>query len=318
MSLTAPSRSSVALPVPLARLAAVVADLAGAATRAPLVALCGLVVGLAVVCALLAPWISPHNPYDLVSVELSNAFLPPAWIEGGSSDFLLGTDNQGRDLLSLIIYGLRSSLGIALLATATALLVGVTVGLVSGYVGGFLDSVLMRVVDIQVAFPAILLALLIDGVALSLLGSQRHQSAAVVVLVLSIGLSHWVQFARAIRGSTLVERQKDYVSAAEVLGVGRVRILVRHILPNVAGPIVVMGTLNAALAIISEATLSFLGVGLPPTEPSLGTLVRIGNNFLFSGEWWIAVFPALVLAVLIIAVNCLGDWLRDLTNPKLA
>jgi len=267
--------------------------------------------------AVLAPWIAPHNPFDLKQVVLLNSNLPPVWQSGGDPNFLLGTDDQGRDILSTILYGSRSSLTVGMLSVAFATIVGVLLGLIAGYSGGLVDTIIMRAADVQLTFPAILIALLIDGTVRALFGEQRDANQVAMVLVLSIGLSFWVQYARTVRAQTLVERHKDYVLAARLIGLSPTRILLRHILPNVTGPVLVIITINLALAIILEATLSFLGVGLPPTEPSLGTLIRIGNNYLFSGEWWIAIFPGITLVALVLAVNLVGDWLRDVLNPKL-
>jgi peptide/nickel transport system permease protein len=246
-----------------------------------------------------------------------DAFNPPVWSENGTMAFPLGTDDQGRDLYSAILYGSRLSLMIGFASVTFAMVVGVTLGLVAGYLGGVVDAVIMRVADVQVSFPAILIALLIDGVVRALLPGERHEEMVAYVLVLSIGLSQWVNFARTVRGVTMVERNKEYVQAARVIGISRPQIMWRHILPNVMGPVLVIATISLAVAILLEATLSFLGVGVPPTEPSLGTLIRIGQDFLFSGEWWIVIFPGATLAILVLAVNLLGDWLRDVFNPKL-
>jgi peptide/nickel transport system permease protein len=265
----------------------------------------------------LAPWVAPHDPFDLRQLSLLDSHNPPAWAAGGDRRYLLGTDDQGRDVLSTILYGSRISITVGLLSVLFAATLGITLGLVSGYVGGIADALIMRVADVQLTFPAILIALLIDGTVRALFGEQRNQEGVFWVLVLSIGLSFWVQYARTVRGSTLVEKTKEYVLAARLIGIHPALILFRHVLPNVIGPVLVIATINLALAIILEATLSFLGVGLPPTEPSLGTLIRIGNNFLFSGEWWIAIFPGIALAALVLSVNLVGDWLRDALNPKL-
>ena len=275
------------------------------------------VVALLVLASLLAPWIAPQNPLDLASLDLGAALTPPAWSEGGSTMYPLGTDGQGRDLLSAILYGMRISLLVGLSATAFALLAGVTLGLVAGYFGGWVDMLVMRLADIQWSFPAILIALLIDGVARNVLPRQRQEEIAVYVLVLAIGVSGWVQFARTVRGSTLAEKNKEYVQAARVTGVHPLRIMFGHVLPNTLGPVLVIATIYLAVAIIVEATLSFLGVGVPATQPSLGTLIRIGSNMLMSGEWWVTLFPSLTLAALVLAVNVLGDWLRDTLNPRL-
>jgi peptide/nickel transport system permease protein len=264
-----------------------------------------------------AEWIAPHNTNDVASLNLLDSFLPPVWEEGGSGVYLLGTDNQGRDVLSSIMFGMRISLGVGFAAVVFSMVIGVALGLVSGYLGGIIDAVIMRVADIQLSFPAILIALLIDGVARGFLPRDMHDEMAVYVLVFAIGISGWVQYARTVRGSTLVEKNKEYVQAAHVMGIPPVLIMLRHVLPNAMGPVLVIATIHLATAIITEATLSFLGVGVPPTTPSLGTLIRVGNDFLFSGEWWITVFPGAALVILVLAVNLLGDWLRDALNPKL-
>lgn len=270
-----------------------------------------------VLSAVLSPVISPHNPFDLASLNLMDANTPPSWMDGGDPNFLLGTDDQGRDILSAIFYGSRVSLIVGFASVIFSLVLGVSLGLVSGYVGGRLDSFIMRVADVQLSFPAILIALLVDGVARGLLPNDMQESMALYVLIFSIGISGWVQYARTVRGSTLVERNKEYVQAAKLIGIGPITILRRHILPNVLGPVLVIATIHLAIAVITEATLSFLGVGIPSTTPSLGTLIRIGNGYLFSGMWWISIFPGVALVVLVLAVNLLGDWLRDALNPKL-
>ncbi len=267
--------------------------------------------------AIFAPLISPHNPFDLASIDILDASLPPAWLGEGDARFLLGTDDQGRDILSTIIFGARISLFVGVASVAFSLILGVGLGLISGYVGGRFDAFVMRVADIQLSFPSILIALLIDGVARGVLPRNMHEELAFYVLIFAIGISGWVQYARTVRGSTLVEKNKEYVQAARVIGIGPATILWRHILPNVTGPVLVIATIHLAIAIITEATLSFLGVGVPPTTPSLGTLIRVGNDFLFSGEWWITIFPGIALVLLVLAINLLGDWLRDALNPKL-
>ncbi|MDM7463525.1 MAG: ABC transporter permease [Tepidimonas taiwanensis] len=276
-------------------------------------ALIALVCGLA---ALFAPWVAPHNPFDLASLDLGNARLPPVWYPEGRWEFPLGTDDQGRDILSALIYGARISLFVGLVSVALSVLVGVTLGLLAGFWGGWVDGVLMRLCDVMLSFPAILIALLIAGVGRALF-PNAHETLAFGVLILSITLTGWVQYARTVRGSTLVERQKEYVQAARVIGVAPLRIMRRHVLPNVLGPVLVLATIQVATAIITEATLSFLGVGAPPTSPSLGTLIRIGNDYLFSGEWWITIFPGVMLVLIALSVNLLGDWLRDALNPRL-
>jgi peptide/nickel transport system permease protein len=276
-------------------------------------ALIALVCGLS---ALFAPWVAPHNPFDLASLELSNARLPPVWYAEGQWAFPLGTDDQGRDILSALIYGARISLFVGLASVVLSVLLGVTLGLLAGFLGGWVDAVLMRLCDVMLSFPAILIALLIAGVGRALF-PNAHETLAFGVLILSITLTGWVQYARTVRGSTLVERQKEYVQAARVIGVAPLRIMRRHVLPNVLGPVLVLATIQVATAIITEATLSFLGVGAPPTSPSLGTLIRIGNDYLFSGEWWITIFPGVMLVLIALSVNLLGDWLRDALNPRL-
>jgi peptide/nickel transport system permease protein len=272
---------------------------------------------LLVGAALLAPLIAPHDPYDLKSLSLLDADMPPAWEAGGERRFLLGTDDQGRDILSTILYGTRSSILIGVSAVLLATAIGLSLGLWAGYAGGRIDSAIMRIADVQLTFPAILTALLIDGVALAIARDYTLEGGKFWILVIAIGLSFWVQYARTVRGVTLVERNKEYVEAARLIGIGPVKIMFQHILPNVLGPVLVIATINLALTIITEATLSFLGVGLPPTEPSLGTMIQIGNKYLFSGSWWMVAFPGLTLALLALAVNLLGDWLRDALNPKL-
>ena len=267
-------------------------------------------------CAVFAPWVAPHNPFDLTTLELSNARLPPAWSEGGNPAFVLGTDDQGRDILSALMYGARISLAVGIASVLLSVFVGVALGLLAGFLGGWVDGVLMRLCDVMLSFPAILVALLIAGVGRALF-PNAHESLAFGVLIISISLTGWVQYARTVRGSTLVERNKEYVQAARVIGVGPVAIMLRHVLPNVLGPVLVIATINIATAIITEATLSFLGVGVPPTSPSLGTMINTGNNFLYSGEWWLVVFPGAALMLLCMSVNLLGDWLRDALNPRL-
>jgi peptide/nickel transport system permease protein len=285
--------------------------------RSPVTIVAAIVTAIFMISAVFAPWLAPHQPFDLATVDLLDGFLPPAWQADGDPRFLLGTDDQGRDILSTIMYGARISLGVGFASVAFAMVIGVGLGLLSGYLGGVTDAVIMRVADIQLSFPAILIALLIDGVARSLLPRDMHDEVAIYVLVFAIGISGWVQYARTVRGSTLVEKNKEYVQAAHVMGIPPVLIMLRHVLPNVMGPVLVIATIHLAVAIITEATLSFLGVGVSPTSPSLGTLIRVGNDFLFSGEWWITIFPGAALALLVLAVNLLGDWLRDALNPKL-
>ena len=282
----------------------------------PMATVAAVIAFICIFCSLFAPWIAPHNPFDLATLNLSDARLPPAWAEGGSTNYLLGTDDQGRDILSALMYGARISLFVGLASVLLSLVVGVGLGLLSGFVGGNIDALIMRVCDVMLSFPSILIALLIDGVGRAVF-PNAHDGLAFGVLIFAISLSGWVQYARTVRGSTLVERNKEYVQAARVIGVSPYRIMARHVLPNVMGPVLVLATIQVAAAILTEATLSFLGVGVPPTSPSLGTLIRIGNDFLFSGEWWITIFPGIMLVLIAVSVNLLGDWLRDALNPRL-
>jgi peptide/nickel transport system permease protein len=267
--------------------------------------------------AIFASLLAVQNPFDPAQLQLMNSRISPLWTADGQSPFLLGTDEQGRDVLSAILYGLRISLVVGILGVVFSGALGILLGLTAGYFGGAVDGLIMRVADVQLSFPAILIALLINGIAKSVLGNRLDEMSMLGVLVLAIGLSFWVQYARTVRGSVMVEKNKDYVAAAQLIGLPAPVIMLRHVLPNTMGPILVIATINLALAIITEATLSFLGSGMPETMPSLGTLIRIGNNYLFAGEWWIVAFPGLALAVLILSINLLGDWLRDALNPKL-
>ena len=269
-----------------------------------------------VFCSVFAGWVTPHNPFDLTTLVLGDARLPPAWTAGGSAKYLLGTDDQGRDILSAVIYGARISLAVGITSVLLSMIIGVALGLLAGFRGGWTDTFLMRLCDVMLSFPAILVALLMAGVGRALFPNAQG-TVAFGVLILAITLTGWVQYARTVRGSALVERHKEYVQAARVTGVSPLRIMVRHVLPNVMGPVLVLATIHVATAIITEATLSFLGVGVPPTSPSLGTLIRVGNDYLFSGEWWITIFPGLMLILIALSVNLLGDWLRDALNPKL-
>src|ERR1041385_4296764 len=267
--------------------------------------------------AIFAPLLAVQNPFDPAQLQLMNSRISPLWTADGQSPFLLGTDEQGRDVFSAILYGMRISLAVGVLGVIFAGALGITLGLIAGYFGGAVDGLIMRIADVQLTFPAILIALLIDGVVKSVLGNHLDSTATLGVLVIAIGLSFWVQYARTVRGSVMVEKNKDYVAAAQLIGLPAPVIMVRHVLPNTLGPILVIATINLALAIITEATLSFLGSGMPDTMPSLGTLIRIGNNYLFAGEWWIVAFPGIALAGLILSINLIGDWLRDALNPKL-
>jgi peptide/nickel transport system permease protein len=292
-------------------------DIAYSFRHAPVAVVAALVAGVLLFGALFAHWVAPFDPFDLATLELLDASSPPAWVHGANPKFWLGTDDQGRDVFSAILYGMRMSLLIGLSAVALSLVTGVLLGLLSGYLGGRLDAFIMRVADVQLSFPAILIALLVDGVARAAVPREVHDVIAFPVLVAAIAAAGWPQYARTVRGSTMVEKNREYVQAARVIGISPAGIMVRHVLPNVLGPVLVVATVHIATAIITEATLSFLGVGVPPTTPSLGTLIRIGNDFLFSGEWWITVFPGAALVLLVLSVNLLGDWLRDALNPRL-
>ena len=286
--------------------------------HAPVAIVSFVTIILIILAAIFANFIAPTNPFDPASLNLMNGFTPPLETNEFTGErFLLGTDDQGRDLFSTILYGLRISLFVGLMAVLLAMVMGVLLGLIAGFLGGWIDSVIMRFADIQMTFPSILVAMLIYGVARGILPPEVRYEMSIVVLIISIGLSEWVPFARTVRGSTLVEKEKEYVTAAKMIGLTRQQIMLRHILPNVLSPVLVIATITFALAIIAEATLSFLGVGVPSTKPSLGTLIRIGQDFLFSGEWWILLFPAVTLLALALSINLFGDWLRDILNPKL-
>ena len=286
-------------------------------TRSPVVVVAALVTALYFLAALFAPWIAPQNPFDPAELSLIDSFTAPAWTEGGMPEYLLGTDDQGRDILSTLIYGARISLLVGFAAVLFSATLGILLGVTAGYIGGAFESIIMRTADVQLTVPGILVALMIDGVARATMPRELHDQIAIYVVIFAIGVSDWPQYARVTRGATMVEKGKEYVQAARVIGIHPALIMLRHILPNVMGPVLVLATIGLALAIIAEATLSFLGVGVPPTTPSLGTLIRVGNNFLFSGEWWITFFPCLALVFLVLSVNLLGDWLRDALNPRL-
>ena len=286
--------------------------------RSPVAVVSTVVVLVLVLSAVFAPLIAPTNPFDPASLNLMNGFTPPLSPNDFTGEtFFMGTDDQGRDVFSTILYGMRISLFVGIAAVLFAMVLGITLGLLSGYLGGWVETVIMRIADVQLTFPSILVAMLIFGVAKGITPVEYRDQMAIWVLILAIGLSDWVQFARVVRGATLVEKNKEYVEAARLIGRRSGAIMLRHILPNVLSPVLVIATISLALAIIAEATLSFLGVGAPPTQPSLGTLIRIGQGFLFSGEWWILLFPAITLLGLALSVNLLGDWLRDALNPRL-
>ena len=285
--------------------------------RSPIAIVSALTLLLLICAAVFAPWIAPHDPTDLASLSVMDSFIPPWPMPDSTLSNVLGTDSQGRDVLSAIMYGLRISLLVGFFSVVTALALGVLIGLAAGYLGGTVDSLLMRIADVQLTFPAILTALMIDGIAGAALSPVMRDQMQIPVIVLSIGISLWPQIARTVRGSTLVERDREYVLAARVIGVSGWRIMTGHVLPNVIGPVLVLATLGLGIAVLTEATLSFLGVGLPPTRPSLGTLIRYGNEFLFSGQWWVTIYPGIALILLVLSINLLGDWLRDALNPRL-
>ena len=268
-------------------------------------------------CSFLAEIVAPYDPFDPLNISLMDAFIPPVWSEGGNGNFFLGTDQQGRDMFSTMIYGSRISLIVGFSSIIFAMILGVSLGITAGYIGGRYETIVMRLTDVQLTIPSILMALLVDGIARAIISKSMHDEMAIYVLIFAIGISEWPQFARVTRASTLVEKNKEYISASKIIGLSNILIMFKHILPNILRPILVIATIGLALAIITESTLSFLGVGIPPTTPSLGTLIRFGNNFLFSGEWWITFFPAIFLVVLALSINLLGDWMRDALNPKL-
>ena len=268
-------------------------------------------------CSFLAEIVAPYDPFDPLNISLMDAFIPPVWSEGGNANFFLGTDQQGRDMFSTMIYGSRISLIVGFSSIIFAMILGVSLGITAGYIGGRYETIVMRLTDVQLTIPSILMALLVDGIARAIISKSMHDEMAIYVLIFAIGISEWPQFARVTRASTLVEKNKEYISASKIIGLSNILIMFKHILPNILRPILVIATIGLALAIITESTLSFLGVGIPPTTPSLGTLIRFGNNFLFSGEWWITFFPAIFLIVLALSINLLGDWMRDALNPKL-
>jgi peptide/nickel transport system permease protein len=292
-------------------------DLAWSFRRSPLAMLGAGLLLLIAATTLLAPVIAPQDPYDLSQIFIDKAELPPIWMAEGEWPFLLGTDPQGRDMLSAILYGSRASLLIGSASVLVAMAIGISIGLAAGFFGGRLDNLLMRLADTVLSIPTLLVAILVSAVARGLLPPGLRDSASALILVAAIALTGWVQYARTVRASTMVERRKEYVLAAQIIGVRSARIMRRHILPNTLTPVLVSATLSLGLAILSEATLSFLGVGMPVTQPSLGTLIRIGNQYLFSGSWWVVVFPAVQLGLIVLSVNLLGDWLRDVLNPKL-
>ncbi|QCI64294.1 ABC transporter permease [Phreatobacter stygius] len=293
-------------------------DIAWSFRHSPVAIIAAIMTVILILASVFANHLAPQNAFDPAVLNLLDAYTRPGEAGLGSNTvYWLGTDNQGRDLFSAILYGSRVSLFVGFAAVFCSVTMGVTLGLIAGYLGGRTDAFIMRVADIQLSFPAILIALLFFGVARGVIAAANHEQVAIWVLIVAIGLSHWAQYARTVRSSTMVERNKEYVQAARVMGRSPFLIMLRHVLPNVTGPVLVISTINLALAVIEEATLSFLGVGVPPTQPSLGTLIRFGQQYLFSGEWWILFFPALALVLLALSINLLGDWLRDALNPKL-
>lgn len=292
-------------------------ELAWRFRNSPPVIFAAIVLVVLVFCAAAASLIAPHNPFDPATLNIMDARLPPVWVDGGTSTYLLGTDEQGRDILSTIFYGMRVSILVGIAAVAFSMTIGVALGLIAGYLGGWVDTVIMRLGDIQLSFPTIMIAFFIDGVAKIVMPIGMREEMRFYVVILAIGVADWVQFARTVRAATMIERRKDYVAAARISEVGGVRILLTHILPNTIGPVLVLATLGLGVAILTEAILSFLGLGMPPSQPSLGTLIRAGNDLLLSGEWWISLFPGAALVLLVLAVNIVGDWLRDVLNPRL-
>ncbi len=293
-------------------------DLAWRFRQAPAAILAAVVLLVMVVCAVAAPLVAPHTPFDPGTLNLMDSRLPPAWVEGGTTTYLLGTDEQGRDVLSTIFYGMRISLAVGVAAVLLSVTIGVTLGLIAGWCGGWIDALIMRMGDVQLSFPTIMIAFFIDGVAKAVMPPDLHQATRLYVVILAIGVADWVQFARTVRAATMVEKKKDYAAAARLSGVGSLRILFTHVLPNTMGPVIILATLGLGVAILTEAILSFLGLGMPPTQPSLGALIRVGNDLLLSGEWWISMFPGLALVLLVLSVNIFGDWLRDALNPRLS
>jgi peptide/nickel transport system permease protein len=292
-------------------------DLAYGFRHSPIAVIAMGILLVLLIAAVFAPLLAPHDPMNASSLSLLDSFKPPFGFQDGEWSNPLGTDNQGRDILSAIMYGVRISLLVGATAVLFAITVGLSVGLLAGCLGGTTDTLLMRIADVQLTFPSILTALLVDGVIKAALPQALQDAMQIYVVIFAIGISMWPTIARTTRGSAMVEREKDYVMAARVIGVAPWRIMLTHVLPNVLGAVTVIGTLDLGLAIIAEATLSFLGIGLPPTEPSLGSLIRFGNDFLFSGQWWVTVFPGLTLILVVLAINLLGDWMRDALNPRL-
>ncbi|PIE43216.1 MAG: ABC transporter permease [Gammaproteobacteria bacterium] len=270
-----------------------------------------------VTLSLLAPVIAPFDPYDSTQIDIMDSEIPPQWQDDGDARFWLGTDAQGRDLWSTILYGTRISLTIGVCAVMLQALLGIVLGLTAGYLGGRIDGFLMRLADIQLSFSTMMVAIIVLAIFQAAFGTELYQQLALFMLIMVIGIAEWPQYARTVRASVLAEKRKEYVEAARVIGFGPIRIMFRHILPNTLSPVLVISTVQIANAIISEAALSFLGLGMPVSKPSLGSLISSGFEFIFSGSWWITVIPGIVLIVLVLVVNLLGDWLRDVLNPRL-
>jgi peptide/nickel transport system permease protein len=279
--------------------------------------LAALLLSSIALAALLAPLIAPQNPFDLGSFDVLDAELPPAWLTGGDPRFLLGTDAQGRDLLSAILYGTRISLAVGVLAVAIQAAIGIPLGLLAGTRGGMVDSLITRAADVQLSLSTLMLAIIALALFRAGLGGESLGTFAMPLLVLVIGIAEWPYFARTARAATQVEAAKDYVRAARALGASEAGLVRRHILPNIRSSLIVVATTQVAGAVMAEAALSFLGLGLPVTKPSLGTLIRSGYDLIFAGAWWVTVLPGLVLVSLLVAVNVLGDALRDALDPRL-
>ena len=267
--------------------------------------------------AALAPFIAPYDPWDLTQFDIMDSEIPPIGSEQADSRFVLGTDAMGRDMLSAMLYGTGISILIGVFATCLQLVIGVSIGLVAGYFGGRLDSFLMRVADIQLSFTTLMVAIVVLAVFQATIGLRLYEEYAIVAIVLVIGLAEWPQYARTVRACVLAAKKQEYVDAARIIGLHPFVIIYRHILPNTFSPLLVISTVQVANAIITEASLSFLGLGMPVTKPSLGSLIQNGFHYVFSGSWWITMLPAIVLVILILAINLLGDWLRDVLNPKI-
>ncbi|MDX1708620.1 MAG: ABC transporter permease [Desulfobacterales bacterium] len=267
-----------------------------------------VILAVFILAALLAPWIAPQNPYDLEKLTLDHFLTPPIWMKGGTAPFLLGTDDQGRGILSTIIYGCRTSLIVGFSVVLMAGTFGVIIGLLAGYYGGWIDAITMRLADTLFSFSTTLLAFLFLGIS---------GGGSILIVILAICIAGWVRYARTMRGSVLEVKENAYIMAAKSTGAGDFRLLVRHLLPNAVPPIFVVLAIDLAVVIMLEATLSFLGVGVPLTEPSLGMMISIGKNYIYAGMWWMIVFPGAALILLVIGINLFADWLREELNPKI-